>query len=174
MEWHAYFPGGVALDHWWSQALHRLGLPRPPGIAVASAAMDRTLVICKPDAVERGLVGEIIGRLERKGLTLVACELRTVDRATAEQHYAEHAGKPFYEDLLAFIGRSPAVVMVVEGPEDTFAVVRAMMGATNPRDAGPGTIRGDLGIELTENLVHGSDAQESAAREIGIFFPSLA
>ena len=135
--------------------------------------MDRTLVICKPDAVERGLVGEIIGRLERKGLTLVACELRTVDRATAEQHYAEHEGKPFYEDLLAFIGRSPAVAMVVEGPEDTYAVVRTMMGATNPRESAPGTIRGDLGIELTENLVHGSDSPESAAREIGIFFPDL-
>ena len=135
--------------------------------------MDRTLVICKPDAVERGLVGEIIGRIERKGLTLVACELRTIDRATAAQHYAEHEGKPFYEDLLAFIGRSPAVAMVVEGPEETYAVVRTMMGATNPRESAPGTIRGDLGIELTENLVHGSDSSESAAREIGIFFPDL-
>ncbi len=141
--------------------------------AVASLPMDRTLVICKPDAVERGLVGEIIGRFERKGLTLVGCELRTVDRATAERHYAEHEGKPFYEDLLAFIGRSPAVVMVVEGPEDTYAVVRTMMGTTNPREAAPGTIRGDLGIELTENLVHGSDSQESAEREIAIFFPAL-
>ena len=101
--------------------------------------MDRTLVLCKPDAVERGLVGDIIGRFERKGLTLVACELRSIDRATAEQHYAEHEGKPFYEDLLAFIGRSPAVAMVVEGPEDTYAVVRTMMGATNPRSAAAGT-----------------------------------
>ena len=136
--------------------------------------MDRTLVLCKPDAVERGLVGEIIGRLERKGLTLVACELRSIDRATAEQHYAEHEGKPFYEDLLAFIGRSPAVAMVVEGPEDTYAVARTMMGATNPRESAPGTIRGDLGIELTENLVHGSDSPESAAREIELFFPGLS
>jgi len=136
--------------------------------------MDRTLVICKPDAVERGLVGEIVARFERKGLKIVAMELRTVDRATAEQHYAEHKGKGFYEDLLTFIGRSPSVLMVLEGPEDTWKVVRTMMGTTNPRDAAPGTIRGDFGIELTENLVHGSDGPESAAREIGIFFPQLA
>jgi len=135
--------------------------------------MDRTLVICKPDAVERGLVGEIVARFERKGLKIVAMELRTVDRATAEQHYAEHKGKGFYEDLLTFIGRSPSVLMVLEGPEDTWKVVRTMMGTTNPRDAAPGTIRGDFGIELTENLVHGSDGPESAAREIGIFFPNL-
>ena len=102
----------------------------PDQSAKASPAKDRTLVICKPDAVERGLAGEIISRFERKGLTLMACELRTVDRATAEEHYAEHEGKPFYEDLLAFIGRSPAVVLVVEGPEDTFAVVRSMMVAS--------------------------------------------
>jgi nucleoside-diphosphate kinase len=135
--------------------------------------MDRTLVICKPDAVERGLAGEIISRLERKGLTLVAAELRAIDRETAGRHYAEHEGKPFYDDLVVFITRSPAVVMVVEGPEDTWKVVRTMMGSTNPRDAAPGTIRGDLAIELTENLVHGSDGPESAEREIKIFFPSL-
>ncbi len=133
--------------------------------------MDRTLVICKPDAVERGLVGEIVGRLERKGLRLVAGSLRTIDEATAGRHYAEHDGKPFYADLIAFITRSPSFVVVVEGPEDTWKVVRTLMGVTNPRDAAPGTIRGDLGLLLTENLVHGSDGPESAAREIGIFFP---
>jgi nucleoside-diphosphate kinase len=135
--------------------------------------MDRTFVICKPDAVERGLVGEIIGRFERKGLVIVAAELRTLDRTTLGRHYAEHEGKPFYDDLIGFMSRGPVVVMVLEGPADTFKVVRAMMGATNSREAAPGTIRGDLGIELTENLVHGSDSAESAAREIGIFFPDL-
>jgi nucleoside-diphosphate kinase len=136
--------------------------------------MDRTLVICKPDAVERGLVGEIIGRLEAKGFTLAAAELRTIDSATAAEHYAEHAGKGFYDDLVSFIGRSPAMVMVVEGPEDTWKAVRAMMGATNPLEAAPGTIRGDLGTLFTENLIHGSDSLDSATREIGIFFPGLA
>lgn len=135
--------------------------------------MDRTLVICKPDAVERGLAGEIMGRLERKGLKLVAAELRQIDRATAERHYAEHEGKAFYGDLVAFITRSPALIMVVAGPQDTWKVVRTLMGSTNPRDAAPGTIRGDLAVELTENLVHGSDSPESAEREIGIFFPNL-
>ena len=135
--------------------------------------MDRTLVICKPDAVERGLVGEIIGRFERKGFTIVAAELRTIDAETAGRHYAEHEGKPFYEDLVAFITRSPALLMVVEGPQDTWKVVRTLMGVTNPREAAPGTIRGDLAVELTENLVHGSDSIESAEREIGIFFPNL-
>ena len=135
------------------------------------ALMDRTLVICKPDAVERGLVGEIVGRLERKGLRLVASELRTIDAETAGRHYAEHQGKPFYDDLVAFITRSPALLMVVEGPGDTWQVVRSLMGATSPKDAAPGTIRGDLAIELTENLVHGSDSADSAAREIAIFFP---
>ena len=128
---------------------------------------------CKPDAVERGLVGEIIGRLERKGLTLVAAELRTIDRETAGRHYEEHQGKPFFEDLVAFITRGPAMLMVVEGPGDTWKVVRTLMGVTNPKEAAPGTIRGDLAVELTENLVHGSDGPESAAREIGIFFPNL-
>ncbi len=135
--------------------------------------MDRTLVICKPDAVERGMAGEIMGRLERKGLTLVAAELRRIDEATAARHYAEHVGKPFYGDLVAFITRSPSLVMVVEGPADTWKVVRTLMGSTNPREAAPGTIRGDLAVELTENLVHGSDSPESAEREIGIFFPNL-
>ncbi len=136
--------------------------------------MDRTLVICKPDAVERGLVGEILTRFERRGLTLVALEMRTLDRATLARHYAEHEGKPFYDDLVAFMSRGPAVVAVVEGPADTWRVVREMMGATNPLEAAPGTIRGDLGVWFTENLIHGSDSAESAAREIAIFFPDLA
>ena len=135
--------------------------------------MDRTLVIAKPDAVERGLVGEIVSRFERRGLRVVALEMRMIDEATAARHYEEHHGKPFYGDLMVFITRGPAVLMVVEGPEDTWKVVRTMMGATNPRDAAPGTIRGDLGIIFTENLIHGSDGPESAQREIGIFFPAL-
>jgi nucleoside-diphosphate kinase len=135
--------------------------------------MNRTLIICKPDAVERGLVGEIVARIERKGLTLAAAELRTIDADTAARHYAEHDGKPFYDDLVSFITRSPALVAVVEGPEDTWQIVRTMMGATNPAEAAPGTIRGDLASELTENLIHGSDSADSAAREIGIFFPGL-
>jgi nucleoside-diphosphate kinase len=134
---------------------------------------ERTLILCKPDAVERGLVGEIVGRIERKGLTIVALEQRTLEAATAKQHYAEHDGKPFFDDLVAFITRSPLVAMVVEGP-DAWKVMRLMMGATNPREAAPGTIRGDLAIELTENLVHGSDGPESAAREIALFFPGLS
>ena len=135
--------------------------------------VDRTLVLCKPDCVERGLVGEVVSRLERKQLRIVAMELRQLDKATAERHYAEHDGKPFFGDLVAFITRSPLVAMVVEGP-DAFKVVRTLMGTTNPREAAPGTIRGDLAIELTENLVHGSDGKESAAREIALFFPDLA
>jgi nucleoside-diphosphate kinase len=134
----------------------------------------RTLVICKPDAVERGLAGEIVSRIERKGLRLVAAELRTIDEATARTHYVEHDGKPFFPDLLAFITRSPSLLLVVEGPDDTFAIVRTLMGSTNPAEAAPGTIRGDLGTLTTENLVHGSDSEWSAAREIGIFFPGLS
>jgi nucleoside-diphosphate kinase len=136
--------------------------------------MDRTLVICKPDAVERGLVGEIVARLERKQLRLVAAELRTIDAGVARRHYAEHEGKPFFADLVAFITRSPALLMVIEGPEETWRVVRTLMGATNPRDAAPGTIRGDHAIEVTENLVHGSDGPGTAEREIALFFPDLA
>jgi nucleoside-diphosphate kinase len=124
--------------------------------------------------VERGLVGEIISRIERKGLTLAAVEHRTITTEVASVHYVEHDGKPFFEDLVAFITRSPVVAMVVEGPDDTYRVVRTLMGATNPVDAAPGTIRGDLAIEMGENLIHGSDAPESAEREIALFFPGLA
>jgi nucleoside-diphosphate kinase len=132
--------------------------------------MNRTLVLCKPDAVERRLVGEIISRFEAKGLTIAALRMLTIDADLAARHYAEHVGKPFYDDLVAFIGRSPAVAMVVEGPDDTWAIVRKMMGATNAAEAEPGTIRGDLSAQFTENLVHGSDSAESAEREISIFF----
>ena len=134
---------------------------------------DRTLVLLKPDAVERKLVGEIVGRFEAKNLTVVAMELRQLDQATLAKHYEEHVGKGFYADLVEFMSRGPVVAMVIEGEEDTWEVVRGMMGATNPRKANPGTIRGDLGILFTENLVHGSDSLESATREIGIFFPNL-
>lgn len=135
--------------------------------------MNRTLVICKPDAVERGLAGEIVGRLERKGLRLAAAELRRIDEETAGRHYEEHQGKGFYGELVAFITRSPSLVLVVEGPEDTWKIVRTLMGPTNPADAPPGTIRGDLGTVTAENLVHGSDSADSAKREIAIFFPDL-
>ena len=134
---------------------------------------DRTLVLLKPDAVERGLIGQIVGRFEAKNLKIVALDLRTLDADTLARHYEEHVGKGFYADLVAFMSRGPVVALVVEGPEDTWEVVRTMMGATNPRKAAPGTIRGDLGILFTENLVHGSDSLESADREIGIFFPNL-
>jgi nucleoside-diphosphate kinase len=134
---------------------------------------DRTLVLLKPDTVERGLVGEVLRRFEAKGLRIVALDLRRLDAETLARHYEEHVGKGFYTDLVTFMGRGPVVAMVLEGPEDTWEVVRATMGATNPRKADPGTIRGDLGILFTENLVHGSDSLESAQREIAIFFPNL-
>lgn len=141
--------------------------------AVRLPLVNRTLVLIKPDGVERGLVGEIIARLEARQLRVVAATLRTIDVATAERHYAEHVGKSFYDPLVAFITRSPLVAMVVEGPEDTWRLVRTMMGATNPADAVPGTIRGDLATTMKENLVHGSDSIEAARREIAIFFPDL-
>lgn len=134
---------------------------------------DRTLVLLKPDAVERGLVGHILSRFEAKGLQIVALDLRTLDTDTLARHYEEHVGKGFYADLTKFMSRGPVVALVLEGPENTWEVVRTLMGATNPRSAAPGTIRGDLGILFTENLVHGSDSLASAEREIGIFFPNL-
>ena len=134
---------------------------------------NRTLVLLKPDAVERQLVGSIVSRFETKGLKLVAMELRTLDAAILERHYEEHKGKGFYAELVSFMSRGPVVAMVVEGPEDTWEILRNMIGATNPRNAAPGTIRGDYGTLFTENLIHGSDSAASAAREIGIFFPNL-
>ena len=134
---------------------------------------NRTLVLLKPDAVERNLVGEILGRFEAKGLKIAAMELRKLDADTLARHYEEHKGKGFYADLVAFMSRGPVVALALEGPEDTWEIVRAMMGATNPRTAAPGTIRGDLGTIFTENLVHGSDSAASAARELEIFFPGI-
>lgn len=123
--------------------------------------------------MERGLIGEIVTRLERKRLRIVAAELRTIELESAQRHYVEHAGKPFFDNLVAFITGGPALLLVVEGPGDTWKVVRALMGSTNPKESAPGTIRGDLAIEMAENLIHGSDSLESAQREIEIFFPSL-
>ena len=136
--------------------------------------MDRTLIILKPDALERGLGDEIIGRIEAIGLTIATSKEMTLDRATAELHYAEHEGKPYYGPLVDFITRGPVLVAIVEGPKDTWQVVRTLMGATDPKNAAPGTIRGDLATEMRENLIHGSDSAESAKREIGIFCPELA
>jgi len=133
----------------------------------------RTLFLCKPDAVERGLVGEIVARIERKGLRIVAMELRQIDADLAGRHYEEHREKPFFGDLVSFITRGPLLAMVIDGGPDTWKVVRGLMGTTNPREAAPGTIRGDLALETGENLVHGSDGPESAEREIALFFPGL-
>lgn len=132
---------------------------------------ERTLILVKPDGVRRGLIGEVISRIERKGLTVSALELRTISRDTAEQHYAEHAGKPFYSELVEFITGGPLVAMIVEGP-DAVKGMRSLMGATNPLDAAPGSIRGDFATVIGENIVHGSDSPDSAEREIGLFFPA--
>ncbi|WP_018683198.1 nucleoside-diphosphate kinase [Actinokineospora enzanensis] len=134
---------------------------------------ERTLVLVKPDGVSRGLVGEVISRIERKGLTLAALELRAVERGVAEEHYAEHKERPFFESLLEFITGGPVVALVVEGPRAVSAF-RQLAGGTDPVDkATPGTIRGDFGLEVQYNLVHGSDSTESAEREIKIWFPNL-
>lgn len=133
------------------------------------AEIERTLVIIKPDGVQRGLVGEIVGRLERRGLKIAAMELRVIERALAERHYGEHKGKPFYEGLVNYITSGPVVTMVLEGPQ-AVAATRATMGATRPVEAAPGTIRGDLGLMVGRNLIHGSDGPESAAREVALFF----
>ena len=132
--------------------------------------VERTLVLVKPDAVERGLTGEIIGRLERKGLKILALEQRTLDRSTAEEHYAEHNGKPFFGELVDFITSGPLVAVVAEGHR-AIEAVRTLMGVTDPVKSAPGSIRGDLALVMTHNLVHGSDSPESAQREIGIWFP---
>ena len=134
---------------------------------------DRTLILVKPDAFERNLTGEVIGRFERKGLRLTALKLMHVDVDLAQAHYAEHREKPFFGELVDFITRGPLVAMVLEG-ESAVPAARQVIGATNPLEAAPGSIRGDFATEITFNLVHGSDSAESAAREIGIFFPELA
>ena len=133
------------------------------------ADLERTLVIIKPDGVQRGLIGEVIARLERRGLKIVAMELRQIDRALAEEHYAEHKGKSFYEGLVNYITSGAVVTMVLEGPA-AIAVTRATVGATRPAEAGPGTIRGDFGLTVGRNLIHASDAPESASREVALFF----
>ena len=134
--------------------------------------MARTLILVKPDAFARGLTGEIIARFERKGLTIVAMKHMTVTTDLAEQHYAEHAEKPFFGDLVEFITGGPLVALVLQGHEAVTAA-RQVIGATNPLEAAPGSIRGDHGLEVQTNLVHGSDSNESATREIGLFFPDL-
>jgi nucleoside-diphosphate kinase len=134
--------------------------------------LSRTLILIKPDAFERRLTGEVIARFERKGLTIVAMKHMTVDRELAERHYDEHRGKPFFGDLVEFITGGPLVALVLEGHEAVTAA-RQAIGATNPLEAAPGSIRGDFGLEVQTNLVHGSDADESATREVGLFFPEL-
>jgi nucleoside-diphosphate kinase len=132
---------------------------------------ERTLILVKPDGVQRRLVGEVVARIERKGLDITALELRTIPKETAEQHYAEHTEKPFFSELVTFITSGPLVAMVVEGP-DAIKAMRGLMGATNPIEAAPGSLRGDFATVIGENIVHGSDSPESAAREIALFFPS--
>jgi nucleoside-diphosphate kinase len=135
-------------------------------------AVERTLVLVKPDAMRRALAGEIIARLERRGLELRAARLLTVDRSLAEEHYAEHTEKPFFGELVDFITSGPTLAVVVEG-EGAIKVVRTTMGATNPAEAAPGTIRGDLSLSMPDNLVHGSDSPESSEREIRLWFPDV-
>jgi nucleoside-diphosphate kinase len=133
-------------------------------------ALERTLVLIKPDAVRRGLAGEILGRFERRGLQMRAAKLLVVDLGLAEEHYAEHREKPFFGELVEFITSAPTLALVVEG-EGAIATVRTTMGATNPADSTPGSIRGDLALSMPDNLVHGSDSPESSAREIDLWFP---
>jgi len=134
--------------------------------------VSRTLILVKPDAFERGLTGEIVARFERKGLRIAALKLMQVDQGLAEQHYAEHSSKPFFPELIEFITRGPLVAMVLEG-EDAVPAARSLIGATNPVEATPGSIRGDFALEVTFNLVHGSDSDNTAGREIGLWFPEL-
>jgi nucleoside-diphosphate kinase len=133
---------------------------------------ERTLVLVKPDGVRRGLIGEVLARIERKGFRIVAMDLRTLDVTTAETHYAEHTGKPFFSSLVDFITSGPLVALVVEGPR-AIEAFRSLAGATDPVRAAPGTIRGDYSLIVQSNIVHGSDGPDSAAREIKIFFPDL-
>ena len=131
--------------------------------------MDRTLILVKPDAFARGLTGEIIARFERKGLRIAALRYLTLDRATAEQHYAEHVERPFFGELVSFITSGPIIALVFEG-EDAIKAARQVIGATNPLEAAPGSIRGDFAIEVGQNMVHGSDSPESGEREAKLFF----
>jgi nucleoside-diphosphate kinase len=144
-------------------------LGRLPDKLRAPVALERTLVLIKPDAVKRGLAGEILRRFEARGLAMRASKLITVDRDLAERHYAEHREKPFFAELVAFITSAPTLALLLEG-EGAIAAVRSTMGATNPADSAPGTIRGDLALSMPDNLVHGSDSTESAEREIGLWF----
>jgi nucleoside-diphosphate kinase len=132
--------------------------------------VEKTLVMVKPDGVRRALIGEVISRIEGKNLQIRDIKMLQIDRDLANRHYEEHKEKPFFEELVSFITSGPVVALVVEG-EDAVSVVRELMGATNPKDAAPGTIRGDFGKEITENIVHGSDSTTSAERELGLFFP---
>jgi nucleoside-diphosphate kinase len=140
--------------------------------AQGASLSERTLILIKPDGVRRGVIGDVISRIERKGLRLVALELRTLDAGTAQLHYAEHAGKPFFESVVEFLSSGSLVALVAEG-ERAIEAFRALAGATDPVKAVPGTIRGDYALEVGENIVHGSDSPESAEREIKIFFPEL-
>ena len=135
-------------------------------------ASERTLVLVKPDGVRKGLVGEVISRCERLGLAIVAMRMLVVDEDLASQHYAEHVDKPFYAELVSFITSGEVVAMVLEG-ESAISLVRKLMGPTDPKEAPPGTIRGDFAVEITENIVHGSDSPESASREVSLFFPDI-
>jgi nucleoside-diphosphate kinase len=134
--------------------------------------METTLILIKPDAVRRGLVGEVIGRIEHKRLRIAAMKTMKVDADLARRHYEAHVDKPFYPDLEEFITSGPLVALAVEG-EEAVSVMRSLMGATDPKEAAPGTIRGDFGLEVTQNLVHGSDSAASAKRELSLFFPEL-
>lgn len=145
-------------------------MPYAPGVSAPTA--ERTLVLVKPDGVARGLVGQVITRLESKGLRLVAAELRTLTTEVAEEHYGEHRERPFFGSLVEFITSAPLLALVVEGPR-AIEAFRALAGATDPVKAAPGTIRGDHALEVQSNIVHGSDSPESAAREIALFFPQL-
>ena len=134
--------------------------------------MEKTLVLVKPDGVRRGLIGEVIKRIESNGLSILAMKMMTVTKELANEHYAEHVEKPFFDELIKFITSGPIVAIAVEG-ENAVSVMRKLMGATNPKDADPGTIRGDYGHEITENIVHGSDSTDSAIRELSLYFPDL-
>jgi nucleoside-diphosphate kinase len=156
--------GGFALDH--------SGIGTVATGEEEQVLIQRTLVLIKPDAVRRGLIGDVLARIERKGLQVVAMDLRTIDAGLAETHYAEHVGKPFFEPLVAFITSGPLVALVVQGPR-AIEAFRGLAGATDPVKAGAGTIRGDHALDVQQNIVHGSDSPDSAEREIKIFFPDL-